>query len=107
MTRHSTRLVRPVILVGATAALAVLIVALYAPLSARTSVSTSTRLAYSVREYLLPHKNPDAFAHDPAVVQDHHRIGDRFDLVKQVRAEKDGDALALQVRDEVAEEIVK
>src|SRR5436853_4269554 len=70
MTRHSTRLVRPVILVGATAALAVLIVAHYAPLSARTSVSTSTRLAYSVREYLLPHKNPDAFAHDPAVGAD-------------------------------------
>jgi Streptogramin lyase len=26
--------------------------------------------ALSVREYVLPHKNPDAYAHDPAVARD-------------------------------------
>src|SRR5438876_2679564 len=40
-------------------------------LSARTAATTTAmRAAYSVREYLLPHKNPDAFAHDPAVGAD-------------------------------------
>ncbi|HEY2163473.1 MAG TPA: hypothetical protein VGH04_05770, partial [Gemmatimonadaceae bacterium] len=26
--------------------------------------------AFAVREYVLPHKNPDAYAHDPAVARD-------------------------------------
>ena len=44
--------------------------------------------------------------HDAAVVQNRHFVGHRLDFVQQVRAVKDGAAFALQMRDEVAVELL-
>jgi streptogramin lyase len=40
------------------------------PVAGRGQLGVLQQSAFTVREYVLPHKNPDAFAHDPAVAPD-------------------------------------
>jgi len=61
-------------IIFAVGAIAIAIFALFVlavtPASGVGQVARALSAAFTVREYVLPHKNPDAFAHDPAVASD-------------------------------------
>lgn len=40
------------------------------PVAGVSQIGTVRPPAFSVREYVLPHKNPEAYSHDPAVAPD-------------------------------------